>query len=89
MVLVPLIVLAQVDAWNRAVQSSLGRWNSLSDEFRGIEGIEGSYGSDESRTAISDLEPLVIAFAVAITVFLMVRRRLPSRSREFPRMVPT
>ena len=80
-ILIPLIALAELDVQNRISQPSYSQSKSLSDEFRGIE---GSYGSGTSITLVTDLGPLAVSFVVAIAVYMVVRRRMPSRDHGSP-----
>lgn len=55
---------------------------------RGLRGLEGAYSLTAPRSPISDLEVLIVSFAVALFVYLLTRRKLSSRRYEWIRMVP-
>ena len=55
---------------------------------RGLRGLEGAYSFTAPASPISDLEILIVSFAVALFVYLLTKRKLSSRRNEWIRMVP-
>lgn len=55
---------------------------------RGLRGLEGAQPLTAPRSPISDLEVLIVSFAIALFVYFLTRRRLSSRHYEWRRMVP-
>jgi hypothetical protein len=81
MTLVPLFVFVEIKSQNRAMTNA-----PFSEEWKG--GHEGSYSLGVVEPSSSDLEILTVCFLVAMTVYLLVKRKVPGRGRGWFRMVP-
>ena len=66
--LVPLVAFIELKVENNFLAAE-----SFS---RGVQGIEGSYGSGAAKLTVFDFQVPIISFVIAIAVYLLVRRKV-------------